>query len=42
MVPAGCGEDAWVEILNFPNRFDNLEGCPAVTMGSSDPDAEDP
>lgn len=34
--------DAWAEIASLRNRIDDHEGCPAVAMGSSDPDGEDP
>lgn len=33
---------AWAEIASLRNRVDDNEGCPAVAMGSGDPDGEDP
>jgi len=33
---------AWDEIANLRSQIDDHEGCPAVAMGSSDPDGEDP
>lgn len=33
---------AWDEISNLRSRIEDHEGCPAVAMGSSDPDGEDP
>jgi mycofactocin radical SAM maturase len=35
-------ETAWSEIANLRSRIDDHEGCPAVAMGSSDPNGEDP
>jgi mycofactocin radical SAM maturase len=35
-------QTAWDEIANLRSRIDDHEGCPAVAMGSSDPDGEDP
>lgn len=33
---------AWAEIASLRNRVDDNEGCPAVAMGSGNPDGEDP
>jgi radical SAM protein with 4Fe4S-binding SPASM domain len=35
-------QTAWDEIANLRSQIDDHEGCPAVAMGSSDPDGEDP
>lgn len=33
---------AWDDIASLRNRIDDNEGCPAVAMGSDDPNGEDP
>jgi mycofactocin radical SAM maturase len=33
---------AWENIASLRNRIDDHEGCPAVAMGSGDPNGEDP
>jgi len=35
-------QTAWNEIANLRSRIDDHEGCPAVAMGSADPNGEDP